>query len=216
MIAPPPTTVAKNGEHFTEFKQRAFTRMTTAAERYADLSDPRPLADLDDKNYLEQVRVQCGMSRAQIFDLIGTKRGRKGLLGVDTAHIDPIFTTRATTLQQLYVQWEAQLIERLAQHPHPDSLTTREVARAIDLSEALVYNLIGRGLLVPTETSTKAHTFTTAQVLDLIVRGKNYVRTRTDGRKHSPLSMPFLRWIDRQGGFETLHYQRIMQGAEAS
>lgn len=147
-------------------------------------------------NTIDRLRIEMGVSRPKMIELLRAKPGRVTLLTASDDQIDAIFFDRAQELRSLYSTWINGLNQRLNEFEALGftEMTCVEVQELLSLRDFHI-------------TQLRSH-----NLLQSIYRGSTYVYPitglrkliednsgRPDGKRRvrGPLALGFLRWLGK-------------------
>lgn len=157
------------------------------------------MADIAVLNTVNRLRVEMGLTRPKMLELIGAKPGRLALLTAADEQIDPIFLTRAKLLRQLYSEWVDSLKSRLVDFERRGltNLTSSEVQDLLSLRDLHVAQLRHRGVI---EAEKDGHEYQySTESLRRLIDNNSTVLVKGVRKMRGPLAFGFLRWLGRRG-----------------
>jgi hypothetical protein len=149
-------------------------------------------------NTINRVRIEMGLSRPKMLELIGAKVGKLSLLTLQDIEIeDQSYIERARVLRAQYDDWVGSLYTRLDEYDRQgyNTLTSSEVQDLFNLRDLHIAQLRFRGT-IQADRQGYEYSYSTKMLRELISRNSKVLTN--SGRVRGPLAFGFLRWLGRK------------------
>ena len=165
---------------------------------------------MSQRNTISQLRIEMGLTRPKMLELIGAKPGRLALLSMPDDQIAPYFITRARLLRTLYSEWTDEVYATLSRYETTGivALTSAELRDLIGLHDMHIAQNRKREKI---ETIRVGHEYRyTLESLRRLI-ASNSTALLDPGMKRGPLAFGFLHWLGRReaGGIDITSPGRV-------